>query len=164
MEIDMETCFTFSSFLSPESIGSQTLPPKVAQDSGHLWVHVLASRTRYLIFLDFKFVSVPKSSSGYGTCTLFSCQLLGNLKQIVFPMFYRRLKGEVQWNNNAIWKVRGDNTNEHGIIVFINSSIDMKNISFKVFSYTLCLQISMKRTRIGRRSWRKRIRFASSLA
>ena len=49
------------------------------------------------------------------------------------------LKGEVQWNNNAIWKVRGDNTNEHGIIVFINSSIDMKNISFKVFSYTLCL-------------------------
>ena len=49
------------------------------------------------------------------------------------------IKGEVQWNNNAIWKVRGDNTNEHGIIVFINSSIDMKNISFKVFSYTLCL-------------------------
>ena len=48
-------------------------------------------------------------------------------------------KGEVQWNNNAIWKVRGDNTNEHGIIVFINSAIEMKNISFKVFSYTLCL-------------------------
>ena len=52
---------------------------------------------------------------------------------------FRVIKGEVQWNNNAIWKVRGDNTNEHGIIVFINSSIDMKNISFKVFSYTLCL-------------------------
>ena len=51
----------------------------------------------------------------------------------------RLVKGEVQLNNNAIWKVRGDNTNEHGIIVFINSSIDMKNISFKVFSYTLCL-------------------------
>ena len=49
------------------------------------------------------------------------------------------VKGEVQLNNNAIWKVRGDNTNEHGIIVFINSAIEMKNISFKVFSYTLCL-------------------------
>ena len=49
------------------------------------------------------------------------------------------VNGEVQLNNNAIWKVRGDNTNEHGIIVFINSAIEMKNISFKVFSYTLCL-------------------------
>ena len=33
---------------------------------------------------------------------------------------------EVQLNNNAIWKVRGDNTNEHGIIVFINSSIEIE--------------------------------------
>ena len=49
-----------------------------------------------------------------------------------------QVKGEVQLNNNAIWKVRGDNTNEHGIIVFINSAIEMKNISLKVFSYTLC--------------------------
>ena len=68
-----------------------------------------------------------------------------HLERLPLPTFdgkkmnYLTFKGEVQWNNNAIWKVRGDNTNEHGIIVFINSSIDMKNISFKVFSYTLCL-------------------------
>ena len=52
---------------------------------------------------------------------------------------YSIFKGKVQLNNNARLKVWGDNTNEHGIIVFINSAIEMKNISFKVFSYTLCL-------------------------
>ena len=57
----------------------------------------------------------------------------------VHRLDYLQPKGEVQLNNNAIWKVMGDNTNEHSIIVFINGAIEMKNISFKDFSYTLCL-------------------------
>ena len=49
------------------------------------WTVVISGCTfNYYLLLDFKFVSVPKSLSGYGTCTLFSCQLLGNLKPTVF--------------------------------------------------------------------------------